>query len=82
MRIQPAGGLPRSRSPSVEKTTSALGQLSLLHSHKAMKAIPEHHRTKNCEKQYYASSTNLTYLPIEVLQLIASYLDGFRCAWL
>ncbi|XP_063608755.1 F-box only protein 30-like isoform X2 [Penaeus indicus] len=73
----PCGGLPRSRSPSVEKTTSAFGQLSLLHSHKAMKAIPEHHRTKNCEKQYYASSTNLTYLPIEVLQLIASYLDGF-----
>ncbi|XP_037783869.1 F-box only protein 30-like isoform X2 [Penaeus monodon] len=73
----PCGGLPRSRSPSVEKTVSAFGQLSLLHSHKAMRAIPEHHRTKNCEKQYYASSTNLTYLPIEVLQLIASYLDGF-----
>ncbi|XP_042872456.1 F-box only protein 30-like isoform X2 [Penaeus japonicus] len=73
----PCGGLPRSRSPSVEKTTTSLAQMSLLHSHKAMRAIPEHHRTKNCEKQYYASSTNLTYLPIEVLQLIASYLDGF-----
>lgn len=47
---------------------------------KALKAIPENRRMNSHEVagQYYASSINLTYLPIEVLQNIASYLDGFR----
>ncbi|XP_045597654.1 F-box only protein 30 isoform X2 [Procambarus clarkii] len=73
------GGLPRSRSPSVEKTTGAFGQMRLTSVQKAMRAIPENRRTDSREaaEQYFASSINLTYLPIEVLQNIASYLDGF-----
>ncbi|XP_042211797.1 F-box only protein 30-like isoform X2 [Homarus americanus] len=73
------GGLPRSRSPSVEKTTSSFSQMRLTSAQKTMTSIPENCRTGIYEtaEQYYASSTNLTFLPIEVLQNIARYLDGF-----
>nr|XP_053646474.1 F-box only protein 30-like [Cherax quadricarinatus] len=81
LEYEPAscGGVPRSRSPSVEKTGGALSQMRLSSVQKAMRSIPEHRRSgvRKTEEQYYASSINLTYLPIEVLQNIASYLDGF-----
>lgn len=66
------GGLPRSRSPSVEKTTKAFGQLRLTPMQRARRSGKE-----SPSEQYLASSIHLTYLPIEVLQMIAVYLDGF-----
>ncbi|XP_071539377.1 F-box only protein 30-like isoform X2 [Panulirus ornatus] len=71
-------GLPGSHS-SVDNVTSAISQMPLTPLQKALKAIPENRRMSSREAagQYYASSINLTYLPIEVLQTIASYLDGF-----
>ncbi|XP_045129517.1 F-box only protein 30-like isoform X2 [Portunus trituberculatus] len=76
------GGLPRSRSPSVEKTTSALGQMRLTPVQKGKKtgSASAKHKNINFEaatEQYLASSTHLTYLPVEVLQKIAVYLDGY-----
>lgn len=34
--------------------------------------------SETAAEQYLASSIHLTYLPVEVLQKIAVYLDGFR----
>lgn len=82
MKYSPStGGLPRSRSPSVEKTTSAFGQLCLTPAQKGRKTGSAKHKNMSPEaatEQYLASSIHLTYLPIEVLQKIAVYLDGFR----
>ncbi|XP_068213086.1 F-box only protein 30-like isoform X2 [Palaemon carinicauda] len=74
----PCGGLPRSRSPSVEKTSSSFSQMNLTPSKRTLKTIPESHGNNHLEvEHYYASSLHLTYLPVEILLRIASFLDGF-----
>lgn len=80
LAFEPAscGGLPRSRSPSVEKTSSSFSQMSLTPSKRTLKPIPEGHGHSHLQvEHYYASSLHLTYLPFEVLLRIASFLDGF-----
>ncbi|XP_076030354.1 F-box only protein 30-like isoform X2 [Oratosquilla oratoria] len=65
----------RSRSPSVDRTLHGLGSLRLQPIKASMRSIPEEQAEK--DMQYFASSAHITLLPIETLQHIARFLDGF-----
>ncbi|KAK4295314.1 hypothetical protein Pmani_032125 [Petrolisthes manimaculis] len=71
------GGLPRSRSPSLDKSAGSMSQLRLSSSRKPRGKTHHLAQQQQSEEQFLASSLSLTFLPIEVLIKIASYLDGF-----